>query len=67
MTRTTYLMRTRWVLSNWDMSEMITLSPTERPLFTSIVFTEARPSPTVHAHGFALVRNDLEDADELSA
>src|SRR6185503_18925584 len=40
------LRRTRDTLSHWDMSEMITLSPTAMPLSTSTVFTEARPSFT---------------------
>src|SRR5256885_16195789 len=41
------LRRTRDTLSHADMSEMITLSPTARPLSTSTVFTDARPSFTV--------------------
>ena len=49
--------------SNCDMSEMMTLSPTERPFLTSIVFTEARPSCNGDAARFALAFVDLEDSD----
>src|SRR5690242_18684995 len=41
------LMRTRDTLSHCDMSEMITLSPTDRPCTTSMAFTDARPSFTL--------------------